>query len=438
VKGSEIAAASIGVDIVRTKLAAFAVSGFAAGIAGNLLITHQLVASPISFGFTRSLFYLSIAVVGGLTSLGGAVASAAVFGALEEVFFRVSFLAGFLEVVSAVLLGGVLLFFPAGLAGIGARLRPLFARLRAARRPPAYGPRPTEAPPPEEHAASVLRYTPGTATRVELPARAERTPVLHAREVTVRFGGLTAVEDASIEVREGEIVGLIGPNGAGKTTLFNAISGLNEPSSGRVDLFGRDATDLPVHERARMGMGRTFQVIQLFPQLTVFENLLAATHTRNTSTFVSHLLVTGRAMREESLARERVRQIVELLGLEDVGHRDVGGLPFGVLRLVEVGRALVTDAPFVMLDEPASGLDNTETDRFMDLLFWIRQTLGVSLLVIEHDVRMVTEVSDYMYVLDRGRIIAEGTPAQVQRDELVIAAYLGESRGGPPARAAAR
>jgi branched-chain amino acid transport system ATP-binding protein len=249
--------------------------------------------------------------------------------------------------------------------------------------------------------------------------------VLSARDVTVQFGGLTAVDQFQLEVRQGEIVGLIGPNGAGKTTMFNAISGLNEPTSGAVELFDEDITSLPVHERARRGMGRTFQAIQLFPQLTVAENLMVATHSRNETGFFATLAATRTAVMGEAVAIERVRQVITLLNLEDVAHRVVADLPFGVLRMVELARALVTGSPFVMLDEPASGLDNSETDQFMDLLLWVRQTLGVSLLLIEHDVRVVTSLCDHIYVIDRGKPIADGTPAEVQRNAAVIAAYLG-------------
>jgi branched-chain amino acid transport system ATP-binding protein len=241
----------------------------------------------------------------------------------------------------------------------------------------------------------------------------------------VQFGGLTAVDTANLEVREGEIVGLIGPNGAGKTTLFNAISGLNSPTFGSVSLFDNDVTHLPVHQRAAAGMGRTFQLIQLFPELSVTDNLLVGTHVRNSSGFGSHLFATGRAIDGERGARHRVAQVVELLGLQDVADQPVTGLPFGVLRLVEVARALVTGAPFVMLDEPASGLDNTETDKLSDLLLWVRQTLGISLLLIEHDVRMVTALCDYIYVLDRGKMIADGEAADIRRDPVVTAAYFG-------------
>ncbi len=241
---------------------------------------------------------------------------------------------------------------------------------------------------------------------------------------------------------KGEIVGLIGPNGAGKTTLFNAISGLNQPTKGLVKLFGTDVTKLPVHQRAAAGMGRTFQLIQLFPELTVLDNLLVGTHSRNPSGFGAHLFATGRAISGEQSSRQRVAQVVELLGLSDVADQPVTGLPFGVLRLVEVARALVTGAPFVMLDEPASGLDDSETDRLSDLLLWVRQTLGISLLLIEHDVRMVTALCDYIYVLDRGKMIADGDAADIRNDPAVKAAYFGSADDGdtpapPPASAPA-
>jgi branched-chain amino acid transport system ATP-binding protein len=185
-----------------------------------------------------------------------------------------------------------------------------------------------------------------------------------------------------------------------------------------------------VHQRAAKGLGRTFQVIQLFPELTVFENLLVATHLHNPSNLLSNVFVTLRSLRGELAAEETCRRVVRFLGIEEIADRPVAGLPFGTLRMIEIGRALVTGAPALMLDEPASGLDNNETDKLSELLFFVRNELNLSILLIEHDVRMVTSVTDYMYVLNRGQMLAQGKPADIQRDPAVVAAYLGEPAGG--------
>lgn len=454
VRGSEIAAASLGIDVTRYKLLAFSVSGFLAGAAGNLLIVGQGTAVPAQFTIGVSLFYLAVVVVGGVRSLGGAVGAAILFAGLEETFFRVRVLAGWLQIVSAVLLAAVLIVYPGGLAGLPesfARLSRRIAKTFMPERTADSAGADMDEPSAASPSANGDRELSGRSTSLRLPVPdaksrpdgrggvssripirfdrevdgASKDAVLEVRSLEVRFGGLLAVDGVSLEVRLGEVVGLIGPNGAGKTTIFNAISGLNVPSEGSIRMHGVDVSSLPVHSRARLGIARTFQVIQLFPELSVFENLLVATHVQSRTGLLDHLVVSAPALLEEREARQRVRAVMTVLDLEDVANLPVSGLPFGVLRLVEFARTLVTGAPLIMLDEPASGLDNQETDRLGELLLTVRDELDLSILLIEHDVRLVMTVSDHVYVVNRGQIIAEGTPAEVQRNEQVIAAYLG-------------
>ena len=430
VRGSEVAAASLGIDVTRYKLLAFLLAGMIAGGAGNLYIVYLRSVVPDSFNILASLFFLSVAVVGGLLSTGGAVAAALLFAALQEVFFRVPQLAGLLDVTSSGLLLAVLLAYPGGLAALPARLAPVLAALA---RLTARIPLPRVVGGPEKPSTLVVPPAPEPwrdfVARPRPPVDAPRPPraVCEARGITVRFGGLTAVNDVSLQVREGEIVGLIGANGAGKTTLFNAISGLNQPTSGSVEIQGRRVDGREVHQRAALGIARTFQDIQLFPQLTVFENLLVATHLKNRSTAVEHLLLAGRALAAEKTARERVAEVLGFLGLRHLGARPIRDLTFGQLRLVEVARALVGESPLVLLDEPASGLDDRETAELVKLLLYVRERLGLTMLVVEHDVHSVLSLCDYIYVLDQGRLISQGRPQEIQQDRAVVEAYLGRA-----------
>ena len=236
--------------------------------------------------------------------------------------------------------------------------------------------------------------------------------LLEAKGVTVRFGGHVAVDQVDLDVEPGAITGLIGPNGAGKTTTFNVLTGLQETTAGRVLLEGHDITRLPTHKRARRGIGRTFQKLEVFSSLTVFENVLTAVE-------IHRSFSGGRRDHDEKVA-----SVIEQVGLGAVAGERVDSLPTGQCRLVELARALAIEPKVLLLDEPASGLDDHETRQFAALLLALIAD-GLAILMVEHDVPLVMEVCKDITVLDFGRIIATGTPAEIQANQTVLDAYLG-------------
>jgi branched-chain amino acid transport system ATP-binding protein len=240
--------------------------------------------------------------------------------------------------------------------------------------------------------------------------------LLEVRSVSVRFGGNMAVNDVSFDADAGCITGLIGPNGAGKTTLFNVITGLLTPTSGRVLVDGDDITGLPPYQRARRGVARTFQRLELFGLLTVRENIRVAADI--------HRGWSRRSGTDGETPDETAQRLIADIGIEAIADRRADGLPTGQARLVELGRALATRPRVLLLDEPASGQDEKETERFAPLLRRVADT-GVAVVLVEHDVRLVMEVCRMISVLDFGRLLAAGTPEEIRKDQNVLAAYLG-------------
>jgi branched-chain amino acid transport system ATP-binding protein len=250
--------------------------------------------------------------------------------------------------------------------------------------------------------------------------------VLEVEEISIRFGGLQALGDVTLEVGEYEIVGLIGPNGAGKTTCFNCITGFYRPQQGRVRFKGHDVSDFGPHVRSALGMGRTFQNVGLVKTANVLENMLTAQHVNVDYGSVAGMLGSPVSLRVEREARSRAEAILEILGLADLRDSPVQGLPYGTLKRVEIATALATDPDLLLLDEPSSGMGPEEAHRLGGELLELRDVFDLSILMIEHHVPLVVRVCDYVYVLNFGRLLTEGLPAEVQRHPEVVAAYLGE------------
>lgn len=249
--------------------------------------------------------------------------------------------------------------------------------------------------------------------------------MLRIEDMTKIFGGLTALQGVSFSISAGEITGIIGPNGAGKTTLFNIVTGIYYPTSGKVFYDGKDITGFPPEKLARLGVVRTFQGIELFGQMTVLENVMVGLHTRSQSGIIASALKVPSQLREERRIREQAIFWLEFAGIAEMAHIKAANLPFGKGRLLEIARALAVEPKIVLLDEPAAGLNSRETSDLALLIKRIRES-GITIALVEHDMELVMEICSRIVVLNLGCKIAEGTPRQIQENEQVITAYLGD------------
>jgi len=409
VRDNDNNAAAYTVSPTRAKLVAFAVSGGVAAFAGGLFAARNATMVPDYFTPQQSIRVLSVSVVGGLASVTGAILGTLVIVAIPKIFSNTQQLQLFASGVGMLIL---LLYCPGGLISIVDAARDQLLAIVARRTgwEPKRG----------RDTASVAHLS----TRERVPSTGEAPLPLRTDDVRVRFGGRYAVSGVSLEVRPGEVVGLIGTNGAGKTTLMNAISGFVK-STGRIELFGERIDNRASYRRSRLGMGRAFQNARIFGGLTVRETLMVALEARQRSLLIPSMLALPPSPFAERRKRSQAEDIMSYLGLGRYADNLVSELSTGTRRIVELGAMLALDTRLMLLDEPTAGVAQKETEAFGPLIKTIQQELGSAILIIEHDMPMVMSISDRIYCLEAGSVIAEGTPDSVRHDAAVIASYLG-------------
>jgi ABC-type branched-subunit amino acid transport system ATPase component/ABC-type branched-subunit amino acid transport system permease subunit len=407
VRDNAATAAAYTISPTTTKLAGFALSGAIAGLAGGMLgALAQNINTNEMFVVADSLDVVSMAVIGGLGSISGPFLGAIWVQGLPALFPDNELVPLFASSIGMLLL---LLYFPSGLVQLYYTPRDaLFAWMAQRATPKPVTPRP----------ASVVH------NRAAREGGASTAPALVVSDIVVTFGGVRAVDRVSLQVQPGEVVGLIGTNGAGKSTLLNAIGGY-VPSTGRVAAGALDLSSMRPHQRSRQGLGRTFQAATLFPELTVRETVMVALEARGRSGLFANAFALPQAGRRERRQAAAASDLIDFLGLGAYADSLTSHLSTGTRRIVELAGLLALDAKVLCLDEPTAGVAQRETERFGPLILAIRRELDASVLIIEHDMPLIMSISDRVYCLEAGAVIAEGTPAEVRNNPAVVASYLG-------------